>query len=700
MKALLWKEWREHCKWVPLPALLIFSPTALFGPPPILDRSFMFFVSLFAALFGGFLGFVQVYAESQGDKRSLLLHRPLSRTRIFLAKVLAGVGLYMLALGIPFGIELGVAGLPGFVPEPFRWQMVLPFAADGLTGLVYYFAGMLTAQRAARWYGSRCLGFGAGVFCSILVWVVPEFWQAVLTILMVGSVVAAASWGSFLAGGSYAPQPIATRAALAITLVLGLSGLLFVAKSFVGRLWEESGARELYLLDRQGRILDVHQRHEEFRVTLLDGQIPADLQGKRLDFHDLMENAASEARWPDLLVRQSYRSYNRSAIEYKNQTRPGNEIWWYVPDQGWLVGYDKHSKRVIGRFGPDGFAPPGELPKGTFSGPIYHLSNFPWAAAMEYLVFPSAVYQVDFHERTCRLLFEPPAGASVQWASRWVDQKLDLKLAFVGAGRSLYILDETGSSRLSAWLPFDSADYRISAIGKLENPERYWVWFEPQWFLPTDQLETMSAYVVEFDAAGHEIARQTVPARPEDSRRSDPRMLAFEPSCNIAAAGLVTSPAEFALLAGLKQAALTKVREDHGTQMSLGIPVLFYWTQFYLPSVGYLPGTPTRLTLGFTLLMSISAALGGFICYWLARRFALSRRACLGWSLCGCLWGITGLLLMLALYEWPPRILCPKCQKLRVVARDLCEHCGAPHAAPQQDGTEILEPAKACLVAV
>ena len=41
--------------------------------------------------------------------------------------------------------------------------MALPWLADVLTGLVYYFAGMLTAQREARWYGSRCLGLAAAL---------------------------------------------------------------------------------------------------------------------------------------------------------------------------------------------------------------------------------------------------------------------------------------------------------------------------------------------------------------------------------------------------------------------------------------------------------------------------------------------------------------------------------------------------------
>jgi ribosomal protein S27E len=50
---------------------------------------------------------------------------------------------------------------------------------------------------------------------------------------------------------------------------------------------------------------------------------------------------------------------------------------------------------------------------------------------------------------------------------------------------------------------------------------------------------------------------------------------------------------------------------------------------------------------------------------------------------------------MLVVHEWPARVPCPGCRKLRVVTRDRCEYCGAVHASPAFDGTEIIEPAEA-----
>src|SRR5262249_4111560 len=88
MKPLIWKECLEHFKWVGLPALLILLPMVLSGGPgePMFGTGATFFLALIAGGFGAVLGFLQVYFESRGDQRALLLHRPLSRSRIFLAK--------------------------------------------------------------------------------------------------------------------------------------------------------------------------------------------------------------------------------------------------------------------------------------------------------------------------------------------------------------------------------------------------------------------------------------------------------------------------------------------------------------------------------------------------------------------------------------------------------------------------------------
>ena len=205
MKALIWKEWRENLKWVALPGLVILMVFLINSPDePMPDVTGAYLFGLTAAVFGAALGFLQIFFEAHGDRRSLLLHRPLGPSRIFLGKALADVALYVLALGIPFACLECWFATPGNLRAPYHWRTGLPWLADILSGLVYYFAGMLTAQREARWYGSRGLALAAAFFCSYLVWILPEFWQALVAIGIIGGFVGVAAWGSFRAGGAYA----------------------------------------------------------------------------------------------------------------------------------------------------------------------------------------------------------------------------------------------------------------------------------------------------------------------------------------------------------------------------------------------------------------------------------------------------------------------------------------------------------------
>jgi hypothetical protein len=122
--------------------------------------------------------------------------------------------------------------------------------------------------------------------------------------------------------------------------------------------------------------------------------------------------------------------------------------------------------------------------------------------------------------------------------------------------------------------------------------------------------------------------------------------------------------------------------------------------QYYIPGTSTLATTlspatqpPRGLIPGYIALILLSATVSALGCFVLARRHAFSRVRRVGWALVGFFFGWVGLVLMLVVQEWPARIDCPNCRRLRVVTRDTCEHCGAAHATPTPDGTEILESA-------
>jgi hypothetical protein len=247
----------------------------------------------------------------------------------------------------------------------------------------------------------------------------------------------------------------------------------------------------------------------------------------------------------------------------------------------------------------------------------------------------------------------------------------------VGTEKVVVALDDAGKQVFSAPLARFGDKYQVKQVGVLDNPQRYVVWYGPAWELAPQADHTLPSYVVELDPSGQEIARQTVPPRP-----------VIPPSRALALFGLATPIAEIAGLLGTIQFAMFS-RTDHSVP-----PLLLFavnGTEHFLPGgvwTASLEGGPRS---AFAALMLLSAVVCAGVCYRIARLWAFDRRACVGWALCGLLFGPAGLLLLFALHEWPTRVACPHCHKLRVVTRITCEHCGASHASPARDGTEIFE---------
>ncbi len=679
MRSLIWKECQENLKWAALPVLVLGGLMALLGPPSLMNYSALLVLGLSAALFGAVLGFLQVFPESHGDKRSLLLHRPLSPSRIFVAKATVGLALYLLALGIPLAGAVAWIATQGHVAEPFRWRMALPWLADILTGLVYYFAGMLTAQREARWYGGRGLGLAAAVCCTFLVWVLPEFWHALLAIAVMGALVGLAAWGSFLAGGAYAPQPRLAKVALAATLLAGLLAVGVTVKILAGGCVFDR-YYTYYTLDRAGRVLVVRWRPGDYQsVTDLDGRRPEALEGKQLDSSAIREIEAPNSAHVSPVF-QSYRSPGRFSVRCRNESSSGHERWFYVPEEGLLRGYDGLSKRLIGSCGPDGFVPAGREPRERFRGEAYYTTFLYETGTAYFLSLPGGVYALDFARHTIHTLFTPAEGQTVLAAFRWKGEREKWSRVVVLTDKAVHVLDEAGATLLSAPLAYDREDYGRVSVAEVEAPRRFAVWYEPSWYLSTDAGKTMPSHLVEYDAGGRELARRTVPPRPLNA--APPGLALF---------GLAAPPAEAAVIAGASRESVAAARRTEGQE---ALPVAFFVavpTQLFMPGAGPDMDATGGVIVAYRALILLSALACAAVCLVLARRHMLSRGGRVGWALCGLLFGWAGLALMLVLEDWPARVCCPSCRRPRRVDREQCEHCGAPHASPAADGTEIFE---------
>jgi ABC-type transport system involved in multi-copper enzyme maturation permease subunit len=238
--------------------------------------SFLKLAMVCCAIFGAILGWLQVHNERHRDLWAFLIHRPLSRTKIFFAKVIAGLCLYVVGAGLPLLGVIVMIRIPGHIAAPFEWAMVLPVTAYFLSGIVYYFAGLLTGLRQARWYASRGLGLGVAILVSVTVANVPDFWRALFLILLGGAIVATAAWGSFMSNGYYDGQPLLGRRALATSLMLGgfivVMFVMVLLGSLVPNSFRESFHWSRYQMTKDGEIYKMTQpAGKPLQITELNG---------------------------------------------------------------------------------------------------------------------------------------------------------------------------------------------------------------------------------------------------------------------------------------------------------------------------------------------------------------------------------------------------------------------------------------------
>src|ERR1017187_4693524 len=202
MKTLVRKELRENVRLAALGLVVhtlmlvqqyreyVAAPTNM--SQPLTNPGILWSAAWFCGIFGAVLGWLQIHNERRPDLWAFLIHRPMTRTGIFLGKVMAGLGLYALVVGLPLLCFIVWARLPGHVAAPFEIAMLRPVAVYVLAGILYYFAGMLADLRQARWYASRVLGVGVAVVVSLLVSLSPALWQSLLLILIGAAILATA----------------------------------------------------------------------------------------------------------------------------------------------------------------------------------------------------------------------------------------------------------------------------------------------------------------------------------------------------------------------------------------------------------------------------------------------------------------------------------------------------------------------------
>jgi ABC-type transport system involved in multi-copper enzyme maturation permease subunit len=670
VKKLVLKELREHFK-VTLIGLAVFTVMLVLAFlacggslqrsalasgysdaedfQPLLAKSLLTQAAFFCAVFATLLGWLQIRAEQHPDLWAFLVHRPISRATILRSKILGGLVLYAAGAGWPLLGLIIVAAMPGHVAAPFEWAMVLPLLAIFLVGAAYYFAGLLTGLRKARWYASRVFGLGPAVIATFALFIVPEFWQALLIIVVAGALLALAVWGSFKTGGYYRAQPALSKFALTVASMLSVLLLLTVVVTVVANLSLSSAGYtwSQYQVTRDGKVVTVTQRGlDEGEIANLDGKpVVNEKTGQKLKMKEAQQRFAVGLSATVDFGNRSGATARRhenycSAFRFFQPWRVLDKTLWYLTADGHLHAYHGITRRFVGALKPPGS--PGPPDDSGFMMPAnYWQRSFQSYELAEVLASSRTAYLVDLEKRELKPLFTATNGDAI---GGFAEQRSSFypaasNLVLVLTRTSIRLLDFAGTPRLQ--LPFEPSPPAYSAVSVLllEPANTFAVRLEPDYFVNRKAGGKLLGQCKFIGADGMVRTSIELPKLPEPSRE-----LWAEKSA------LVLAPPAFPF---------------------------YSWEEPYrVPNI----------------LRSIPAILCAIAGWWLGRRHNLTLRAQVAWGIFHFLFGLPGLLAFLAVQEWPAREPCPNCRKLRAVNREQCEYCAADFAPPAKTGIEIFEP--------
>lgn len=613
------------------------------------------------AIFSAILGWFQVHNERHRDLWAFLIHRPLSRTRIFFAKAIAGLCLYVAGMGLPLIGLILMIRIPGHVAAPFEWAMVLPVTTYFLAGVVYYFAGLLTGLRQARWYASRGLGLGVAMLVSVTVANVSDFWQALLLILLGGAIASTAAWGSFMSNGYYDGQPPLGRRGLATSLMLGgfvvVMFVVVLLESLVPNSFQASFHWSRYQMTKDGQIYKMTQpAGKPLEITDLNGVPLKDAKtGRPVTLNDFnrLDDSESSVRADFENQAQYQKSHQRGYTEcshFFSLWRQTPDTLWYWNRNGRLWGYDIASRRFIGSLGPSGFTPGLATGPDRFSrlegqsGNNYINSSVPTRTLMT----DTVVYKLNLENRTASVFFAATNNDRIGGALDVSLKGDDWNYTIVVTREFVQLLTPDGQA---VWrIPYVPAypTYNGVTVSFLEATNRFALWLNPNEQTNKIMGWSLPSHVVRLAAGQGAFESTNLP--------SLSGYRGWKPN--------------------LTERLLRSV-----------VPPAFYSFLVFLSGMDVLRDFPWKDLLFSVATAVVCAAVG----WRLGRRYHFAIGGQLKWAVFHLLFGLPGLLGFLCVQEWPTREPCPNCKKPRLVDRDKCEHCGAEFAPPPKNGTEIFE---------
>jgi hypothetical protein len=129
------------------------------------------------------LGMRQTAWELGQGTYYFLLHRPVSRYRVFISKLAVGLISVLVSSLVLITIYAWWAATPGHVAAPFDWSMTFPAWQNWIALPLLYLGAFLSGIRPGKWFGSRLLPLAAAILVAMLATSVPWIWLTLAIVL-------------------------------------------------------------------------------------------------------------------------------------------------------------------------------------------------------------------------------------------------------------------------------------------------------------------------------------------------------------------------------------------------------------------------------------------------------------------------------------------------------------------------------------
>ncbi len=671
MIPFIYKEIRQNGLWTLIAAVLM-SIVFVFvlnmnqsQSQSLVDQNMMLTQGLLFGNGGLALGIAIILSDTYRGRWGFIVTRPISRTQIFLVKLIAGSILYFLATSLAIVKATIFAMNMRFTMAPFAWDMVIPSIYIQFVGWSGLVAGMLVGSRRASWIGSRLFP-AAAMFVGnmIIISALIYFGESVLLLIVITVLFIFAALYYFIHNGEYEPQSIWIKpvqfiiiaAGSAMLVALGCGIVYAIHSLFVEPTTFQYGSQYTFTKDGSAYLLkysrSLQPEYYDLSQKPLTKEQSLQIDNDRMvmGYHYWYDE--NDPRLPRAIRMNHERFINGRRYLHNLFVDRGGDKWIYVAQKRIIQGIDNKGNS-IGAFGADGWhanaaeAPPlnGQLRENIYRGVVYTDRD---------------VFTINPTKRTINYLYRAPADETIKSATGFASNsdskkndpishepyqpfELDLGLASssieyitVATDKNLKILSSKGIV-----LSFDYQRYNRHHVNVGGGKDGiFYLHFGPDY---ADRNST--DLLLKINSAGEVLTKTELPQF-ADSRNQRERDADYIPMTSI--------PSAMMLIAWLVDDEVTFVKNE-------------------------------MIVFGISLVIVV------MLMVLLIKRYQLTKNQSIIWLIASVAFGITAVLTLIFLRNRPAMITCPSCGNKREISGNICPNCAKSLSPPSDPEIEIFD---------